>query len=115
MGRILERKIEIIEEYYNKVQDRVVSTYSLSEKVRYPIKNGNITFDEGFYCDSKCCFSIDDHIQIGKDVLIGWNVDVCTSDVNTIFCKNDKKKTQTNYRRGLGIVNHCRIYFNVLF
>lgn len=64
-------------------------------------QNGKITIGDGFSCNKNCCFSSDDSIQVGKDVLLGWNVDIRTSDGHTIFHKNDETKAQINTGGGI--------------
>lgn len=75
------------------------------------IDSGKIKFGNDFYCNKNCSFVSRKSIEIGDDVLVGWNVNVRDSDGGThyIIEKNSKKENKEE----INIGNHTWICANV--
>lgn len=63
-----------------------------AQGVRLWIDRGaTITIGDNFYCNKNCLFRAFDNISIGKDVLLGWNVEMNTSDGHHLVIENNSK------------------------
>ena len=87
-------------------------TADLKEGITILITNsGKITFGDQFSCNRNCCFSSDSKIEFGNDVLLGWNVNIRTSDGHPV-CKVDDERQILNLARPVRIGNHVWIAAN---
>lgn len=66
------------------------------------IECGKIIFGNNFYCNKNCAFVSRKLIEIGDDVLIGWNVNIRDSDGGThyIVADGDKKENKKEIKIG---------------
>lgn len=54
-------------------------------------ENGILKFGDNFWCNKNCFFSCSHGISFGKDVLLGWNVNVRDDDGHNIIYKSSGK------------------------
>lgn len=67
---------------------------------------------KGFTANRNCCFSSDNDMMIGNDVLLGWNVNIRTSDGHPLFKVDDRKK-ELNPSKSVHIGEHVWLAANV--
>lgn len=73
--------------------------------------NSKMIIGDNFFCNQNCTFVARESIEIGNDVLIGWNVTIRDSDGgNHYIIKNNQKKENC---KKIKIHNHVRICANV--
>ncbi len=53
--------------------------------------SGNLLFGKNFSCNKNCFISCGDCIEIGNDVLLGWNVHIRDNDGHTIYLNGEQK------------------------
>jgi len=92
------------------------------------IGEGKIFFGKNFYCNKNCTFVSRKLIEIGDDVLVGWNVNVRDSDGESHYIevnnciKENKKEITIGYHtwicanvsilKGVHIPDNCVIAYN---
>lgn len=72
---------------------------------------GKINFGNNFYCNKNCAFESRKAINMGNDVLIGWNVNIRDSDGETHYIIKDNLKKEN--KKEIKIGNHTWICANV--
>lgn len=55
-------------------------------------KNGKLIIGNNFTCNKNCFISCDDIVEIGNNVLLGWNVNIRDSDGHEIYDLLSKEK-----------------------
>lgn len=55
------------------------------------IDKGSMTIGDNFSCNNNCFLSCTESVNIGKDVLLGWNINIRDSDGHTIFHNGQEK------------------------
>lgn len=63
-------------------------------------ENSTIEVGENFYCNKNCLFRAFDNITIGKDVLMGWDIELNTSDGHLVFFNGIQKANHGPIRIG---------------
>lgn len=56
--------------------------------------NGHLIFGENFSANKNCFISCTENICFGKNVLLGWNVNIRDSDGHSVYFQNRKKTQQ---------------------
>lgn len=74
-------------------------------------QNATITVGDNFYCNKNCLFRAFDNITIGKDVLMGWDIEMNTTDGHHIIIDGQEKVNQGSILIG----NHVWIASHVIF
>lgn len=112
--------------YLNKEKNGKIvfnGSASLGEGIVLFNNSGTTIFGENFYCNKNCTISCDYNILFGKNVLIGWNVNVRDSDGHKVYPKNNKSPniiigehvwicSDVNILKGCNIGNDCVISYN---
>lgn len=89
-------------------------------------KEGVIQIGHNIYCNKNIMISCDKCIQIGNDVLMGWNVAIRDSDGHQIFVDNSPKQneksvvignhvwicTEAHILKGSAIPNDCVVGYH---
>lgn len=76
------------------------------------IDGGKLKIGNGFNSNGNCHFSCGDNVEIGNDVLLGWNVNIRTTDGHTIY-NLENPKIKTNENKPIIIGDHVWIASNV--
>lgn len=74
-------------------------------------QNATITVGDNFYCNKNCLFRAFDNITIGKDVLMGWDIEMNTTDGHHIIIDGQEKENHGP----IVIGNHVWIASHVIF
>lgn len=90
--------------------------------------NGKITFGNNFFCNKNCSFVCNSEINIGNDVLMGWNINVRDNDGGNhkIFINGNMKENRkpvyignhvwicaySHILKGVSIDNDCVVAYN---
>lgn len=79
-------------------------------------QDSTIEVGDNFYCNKNCLFRAFDNITIGKDVLMGWNIELNTSDGHTIFIDGIHKQNHGPIKIGnhVWVASHVNISKNAL-
>lgn len=64
-----------------------------AQGIRLWIENGaSIKIGDNFYCNKNCLFRASDDISIGKDVLMGWDIEMNTTDGHSLKIDDQLKQ-----------------------
>lgn len=74
-------------------------------------QNATITVGDNFYCNKNCLFRAFDNITIGKDVLMGWDIEMNTTDGHHIIIDGQEKENHGPITIG----NHVWVASHVIF
>lgn len=74
------------------------ATFSQGSSIR--VENSWLEVGDNFYCNKNCFFSCSEGITIGKDVLLGWNVNIRDSDGHTMIYDNQEQKNTNSVHIG---------------
>lgn len=74
-------------------------------------QDATITVGDNFYCNKNCLFRAFDNIAIGKDVLMGWDIEMNTTDGHHIIIDGHEKVNHGS----ISIGNHVWIASHVIF
>lgn len=74
-------------------------------------QNATITVGDNFYCNKNCLFRAFDNITIGNDVLMGWDIEMNTTDGHHIIIDGQEKVNHGTITIG----NHVWIASHVIF
>ena len=72
-------------------------------------QNATITVGDNFYCNKNCLFRAFDNITIGNNVLMGWDIEMNTTDGHHIIIDGQEKENHGPITIG----NHVWIASNV--
>lgn len=77
-------------------------------------QDSTIEVGDNFYCNKNCLFRAFDNITIGKDVLMGWDIELNTFDGHTITIGNTPKQNHGPISIGdhVWIASHVRFAKN---
>lgn len=82
----------------------------LGQGVRLWIDSGaTLRLGDNFYCNKNCLLRVYDDVTFGRDVLMGWNIEVNTTDGHTLILKDQEKENHASVLIG----NHVWIASNV--
>lgn len=74
-------------------------------------QNATISIGDNFYCNKNCLFRAFDYIKIGDDVLMGWDIEMNTTDGHHIIIDEHEKVNHGS----ISIGNHVWIASHVIF
>lgn len=74
-------------------------------------QNATITVGDNFYCNKNCLFRAFDDITIGNDVLMGWDIEMNTTDGHHIIIDGQEKVNHGS----ISVGNHVWIASHVIF
>lgn len=74
-------------------------------------QNATISIGDNFYCNKNCLFRAFDNITIGNNVLMGWDIEMNTTDGHHIIIDGHEKVNHGS----ISIGNHVWIASHVIF
>lgn len=78
---------------------------NFGEGISLRCDKGNLTFGKNFSTNKNCCISCNYIMRFGKDVLLGWNINIRDTDGHKIYREGKIKESQ----KCIDIGNHVWI------